>query len=234
LRIGSFGCSVLSNWDPTGDNPPQWSIAPNGIDLQLTVQNGDTCQKTGMPRTITVNFICDPTAIAPASFVVTEPDTCNYAWDFPTSAVCGGLPINPNILPINIAARDFGCGHISCGWMFIILLVLILPLAYLGAFAVYAFALKKEGNERFPLTGVAPLFVDYAWWGFKFFAARCGSWGRATVFNERLGSWVNFHHRGEDAIAGRGSDGLDHGDYPSEGGSFQEHRSSSMYNDDDL
>ena len=120
---------MLSDWDPTGDNPPQWSIAPNGIDLQLTVQNGDTCGITGMPRTITVNFICDPTAIAPASFVVTEPSTCNYAWDFPTSAVCASAPPPPALDTPSQRFKAFIIGFATS----LLRPLLILVLIYLGS-----------------------------------------------------------------------------------------------------
>ena len=227
---GSFGCSILADWDPTGNSPPSYNLAQNGKDVQMVVANGDLCALTGAPRSITVTFICDKTNLVPQSFTVTEPSTCNYAWDFPTSVVCTGTPIDPNAGGGIIANRNFGCGHISCGWMFIILTVLIVPIAYVAGFLVLTLAMKREGKSRFPLTQTGPLLLDYAWWGVKFFIARFGAWGQATRFKGP--SWVNWHLK--DGVSSGGSSGFDDGDYPSEDSYQDPHRSSSMYRDDDL
>jgi len=186
------------------------------------------------PRQIVVNFKCDPSSLAPQQFTVTEISPCVYAWDFPTSAVCGGSP-HPFTPDSNlIADRNFGCGHISCGWMFIIMLVLLVPMIYLVAFIVLAVALKRRGRSSIPLSSLGPSLLVYTWWGIKFFIPRCGAWGQGTRF--RGPPWVNFHLKDSASIDGRGGEeGFDAGDYPSEGGSYQDHRSSSsMYRDDDL
>ena len=97
-----------------------------------------------------------------------QPITCQYEWAFPTSAACGGAPgptppgptppgptpptptppapapLGPGGQQQDIASRNFGCGHISCGWMFLILVPLVGLLAFGIAIPLNKFVIKKD------------------------------------------------------------------------------------------
>ena len=214
-QSGSFGCAIVSEWTPV-ITPPQWDPITNGV--QLTVQNGDACPD-GTNRGIQVQFTCDPTGgVGPTSFSASEPVTCQYEWQFATSAACGGAP-GPTPTPPTptpptptppgptppgpgppapgptppapapaanspaaIAARNFGCGHISCGWMFLILIPLVAMVAFGIAIPLNKFVIKKDGSwlESIPLSTLLPAFCVNFYWGVRFLLCNCK--GKEPVF----------------------------------------------------
>ena len=175
IQTGAWGCAIVGDWDPV-NSPPTWSEQPGGVTMSL--QNGDACPD-GTARGLAVDFECTPGAVGPVTFTVTEPVTCQYAWTFATTAACAGVgPPTPGPAPApapgawtpaEIAARNFGCGHISCGWM----LLILLPLVTLLAFAVLLVVNKTAGKadtwlDAVPGTVVGPALFGYFVWGLKF------------------------------------------------------------------
>ena len=97
---------------------------------------------------------------------------CQYEWDFPTYTACGEQPPAPGPLGPgggiqDLSLRNFGCGHISCGWMFLILIPLVALVAFGIALPLNKFVLKKDSTwiEAIPLSTLGPLFLDYVRWG---------------------------------------------------------------------
>ena len=210
-QSGSFGCAIASEWTPA-ITPPQWVEITNGV--QLTVQNGDACPD-GIHRGITVQFTCDG-AIGPATFSVAEPVSCLYEWAFPTSAACtGAVPPAPapHWSPAQIAARNFGCGHISCGWMFLILIPLVSILAFAIALPLNKFVFKKDATwlQAIPLTVVGPAMCVNFYWGVRFLLCNCK--GKAPTFRR----WNCPSGDGNEKYAAQ-----DHGDDEDDGATYQE------------
>ena len=99
-QSGSFGCSMLANWDDTNpDCAPQWTAIPGGVNM--TIGCGDQCRgenngshpnpKHAKNRSIHVSFICDHAASpGPDTFTVRESEECVYSLTFPTSMACVG------------------------------------------------------------------------------------------------------------------------------------------------
>jgi hypothetical protein len=160
-QSGGFGCSILSQWEPV-ITPPTWSETPNGV--QMVIQNGDACPD-GTSRGIQVDFECG-NSVAPGSFTVTEPLECQYAWTFSTTAACNFIP-SP---AVNVNDRNFGCGHISCGWMFLIIIPLVGIIVFAVALPLNKFVLQKDKSwiESIPLYVVGPRLIQYVMWAVRF------------------------------------------------------------------
>ena len=198
-QSGSFGCAIVSEWTPV-ITPPQWDVITNGV--QLTVQNGDACPD-GTNRGVQVKFTCGY-LVGPATFFAAEPVTCQYEWDFPSTAACGpGQHPSGPASAAALAARNFGCGHISCGWMFLIIIPLVSILAFAIMVPVNKFVLKKGGTwkDAIPLTVLPCLLFDFVKWGILF-----------AIFNWPCCAQKWEFKRFNCAKAGGGFSSSDHGD----------------------
>ena len=140
----------------------------------------------------------------PPHLFATEPMTCQYEWTFPSTAACGpGQHPSGPASAAALAARNFGCGHISCGWMFLIIIPLVSILAFAIMVPVNKFVLKKGGTwkDAIPLTVLPCLLFDFVKWGILF-----------AIFNWPCCAQKWEFKRFNCAKAGGGFSSSDHGD----------------------
>ena len=125
-----------------------------------------------------------------------------------TVGVLGGGPAPAPNSPAAIAARNFGCGHISCGWMFLIIIPLLALVTFAIAIPLNKFVLKKDSTwfQAIPLTTLGPAFCLYIYWGVRFLLCNCP--GRTPMFR-RWNCTSHGNGGGSGAAQGRRGDESD-------------------------
>ena len=187
-------CFTAAEWKPNNiEGYPVWKALATGEGVQMTIPADS---KVACPRGggIVVNFRCDVNQIGSPFTFETEGGvgSCSYVLTFLTSTVCSApRPLKPGgYSPAAIAGRNFGCGHLSCGWAFTAALALALPLVWVVVLLVNKLVAKKlrggavsrTWREALPLSVAPCLIADWVGWGLRFVACNWPCCTRGPVF----------------------------------------------------
>lgn len=140
------------------NNDITWTKTPNGARWETAT--GDQCASIGGPRRAVFNWDCSGTSSSPTTMVVTEDTDCIYAISI--VADCSGS-----------GADGAGSTGISGGWIFIIIVLVVVPIYLAGGF-VYNWKVKgtATGTESLPNISFWRDFPGLVKDGFFFFKSK--------------------------------------------------------------
>jgi len=131
--------------------------ATGGVSVYMA--NGDMCGTTSAPRTVAINFVCNPNATGtPPIWIVSANGSCGYIVTFQTKYSCSS----------GSGGSDGGKSGLSGGTIFLILLIVLIPV-YVAAGCIYKRTQKgAAGMEACPNIELWRAFVGYTKEGFVF------------------------------------------------------------------
>jgi hypothetical protein len=167
---------VCQSWGPAPTSAKcfgKWDTAKltglnSGHGFQIAYEGGDVCGSCNPqgPRTTVVTLICDPKA------------STQVSWGTPY----GAQPGQPSIFYINGTSSHAcpGGGNMDGGWIFIIIVVCLLFVYFVGGVVFNAAVKKQRGKEMVPNSefwcDLPALIGD----GFKFLIGKCTGKGGYT------------------------------------------------------